>query len=923
MSSVLSSYFERFVAPGESNYYSHLSMMDQKKYRFEQNQLDEMWSTYCDALHSDPDMVSSILERSMDYTTLRGDFDMKIKKSDMEKLKLTNTNRFYEMEEVRAVIKMFFDVIQKTVKGVREEQLYCFLMEKEKPYEDGDNMKSGFHVEFPFILLSKADQNVIVFPKLVQSYEDLDIFTRFGDYQQHFFDTKVVNNAWLLYGSKKTKTSQSYRVTHIYNKNIKEVTLEHVMENRVVYNCNEEDMKLENEFSYHLPRILSISHHGKKKYISRAIPSDMNSQKSKFKKLNALEKLSIERAVPANPEERLKEVRELMPFLNDSRATDYLSWMKVGWILHTIGEGSQDALQIWIDFSRRTTSGNFSESVCIYEWGKMSVSDSEKNATIGTIRFWAKEDDPEGYGKYCKSKSRNVVLQSIDKNGTLTPYAAATALYHQYKNDFIYTDAKQWFYFSGHKWNMTTEGIELRKRICDLISPIQEEVDKIRAKIRQIDEDIRDKEEQPQNYDEGGGGDVSEKQKTTFDKKRLALIREKNQLEETGKKDKIIKECRELFFDKDFENKVDTNVYLLGFTNGVLDLQNKVFRDGRPDDFITLSTTYEFREYEDNAVEMKNVDDYLLRVFPDPEIRNYFLDQCCMYLRGGNLQKKVTIWSGAGDNSKSVTIDLIQNILGQYAIEFPTSMLTEKRSQSSAAAPELVRSRGRRFAVIQEPNETDTINIGLLKELSGNDRITTRALYKDQVEFKPQFKLSIICNKLPRIPCDDSATWNRLRVIPFESKFVDIKDCPATFEEQFVVKQFPKDPIFSEKLPKMKQAFMYKLFLRYKHAERFGMQAGEPEKVMMATRKYRSANDVFMNFLCDQLVEDPESLGIMLADLYDQFKNWFKNSYSGKYVAPKHELKEYLSVKYKKHFVINRLVGFRYRTEQDDEEKSE
>lgn len=920
MASELSSYFERFVAPGESQYYSHLSMMDQKKYRFEQSQLDDMWETYCSALCADPEMVSSILERSMDYTTLRGDFDMKIKKSDMEKLKLSADRPFYALEEVKAVVKMFFDVIGQTVKGVREEQLFCFLTEKDRPYEDGDNMKSGFHLEFPFILLSKADQNVIVFPKLSRSFNDLDIFMRFGEYQEHFFDTKVVNNAWLLYGSKKTKASGSYRVSRIFNKAGKEVSLAQVMENRVIYSCDEEELKMDNPVEYYLPRILSISHHGKKKYILRAIPSDLVAQKSKFKKLNPVEKLAIERAVPINPEERLKEVRELLPFLSEARSTDYLSWMKVGWILNNLGEGSQDALQLWIDFSKRTTAGNFSESVCIYEWGKMIVSDSERNATIGTIRFWAKEDDPDGYGKYCKSKSRNVVLQSIDKNGTLTPYAAATALYHQYKNDFIYTDARQWFYFSGHKWNMTAEGIELRKRICDLISPIQEEIDKIRSRIRQMDEEIRDREEQPQNYEEVGGGDVSEKQKATLDKKRLALIREKNLLEETGKKDKIIKECRELFFDKDFENKVDTNVYLLGFTNGVLDLQAKVFRDGRPDDFVTLTTGYEFREYDENAIEMKSVEDYLLRVFPDADIRSYFLDQCCMYLRGGNLQKKVTIWSGAGDNSKSITIDLIQNILGQYAIEFPTSMLTEKRAQSSAAAPELVRSRGRRFAVIQEPNETDTINIGLLKELSGNDRITTRALYKDQVEFKPQFKLSIICNKLPRIPCDDAATWNRLRVIPFESKFVDINDCPKSFEEQFSAKMFPKDPIFSEKLPRMKQAFMYMLFLRYKHAERYGMNSGEPEKVMMATRKYRSANDVFMNFLCDQLVEDPEALGIMLSDLYDQFKNWFKNSYSGKYVAPKHELKEYLTIKYKKHFVINRLVGFRYRTEQDDEE---
>jgi P4 family phage/plasmid primase-like protien len=523
------------------------------------------------------------------------------------------------------------------------------------------------------------------------------------------------------------------------------------------------------------------------------------------------------------------------------------------------------------------------------------------------------------YLKYCKSKSRNVVLTSIDKNGTLTPYCAAQALYYQHKNHFVYTDSRLWFHYENHKWNMTSEGIELRKRICDLIQPIQEEIDKIRTKIRNIDEQIRDKEESNQYVE---GNDLDEKTKGTLDKKRLALIKEKNRLEDTGVKDKILKECRELFFDKEFENKLDTDVYTLGFTNGVLDLKTKAFREGRPDDFISLSTNYEFREFEDSDMEMKMVDDYINKVFPDHDIRTYFLDQCCMYLRGGNISKKVTIWSGCGDNSKSVTIELIQNILGQYAIEFPTSMLTEKRSQSSAAAPELVRSRGRRFAVIQEPNESDMINVGLLKELSGNDRITTRALYKDQVEFRPLFKLSIICNKLPRIPSDDTATWNRLRVIPFESRFIDVKDCPKSLDEQFAAKTFPKDPIFSEKLPKMKQAFMYKLYQRYIHAERHGMVPGEPEKVLMATRKYRSANDVFMNFLSDQLIEDPESLGVMLPDLYEQFKTWFKSNYSGKFVSPRHELKDYLANRYRKHFVINRLVGYRYRTEEDDEADS-
>jgi P4 family phage/plasmid primase-like protien len=283
--------------------------------------------------------------------------------------------------------------------------------------------------------------------------------------------------------------------------------------------------------------------------------------------------------------------------------------------------------------------------------------------------------------------------------------------------------------------------------------------------------------------------------------------------------------------------------------------------------------------------------------------------------------KKVNILANSqGNNSKSICIELIQNALGQYAVELPTTVLTQKAAQSSQATPEIMRTKGRRFCVVQEPGPRDSVNMGMLKLLSGNDKISGRDLYKGQTEFRPQFKISIICNKLPRVEQDDMATWSRLRVIPFESRFINPKECAPTFEEQLRRKEFPVDPLFSAKLPNMKYAFMYKLYKRFLEAEKKGFPINEPEKVICETKKYRSANDVYANFLSDQLIVDPEANGIMMNDLYDNFKIWYKANYTTSYIPPKHEMKEYLSSRYQKFFIVNRIIGFRYRREEDDEE---
>ena len=74
---------------------------------------------------------------------------------------------------------------------------------------------------------------------------------------------------------------------------------------------------------------------------------------------------------------------------------------------------------------------------------------------------------------------------------------------------------------------------------------------------------------------------------------------------------------------------------------------------------------------------------------------------------------------------------LFEKMLGEYSIKLPTSLITGKRTQSSAASPELVRAgNGVRWVVLQEPDQKDFLNIGVLKELSGNDTFYARGLFK-------------------------------------------------------------------------------------------------------------------------------------------------------------------------------------------------
>ena len=251
-------------------------------------------------------------------------------------------------------------------------------------------------------------------------------------------------------------------------------------------------------------------------------------------------------------------------------------------------------------------------------------------------------------------------------------------------------------------------------------------------------------------------------------------------------------------------------------------------------------------------------------------------------------------------NGKSKALELYQKAFGEYCCTLPIALLTQKRGASSSASPELARARTKRFACLQEPGENERLNIGLMKEMTGGDKLYARGLYKEGGDFKPQFKMLLTCNHLPLVPSDDGGTWRRIRVVRFESRFCDHPD-PSKPNE------FPMDTNLSTKFDDWKEPFMSLLIEYYKKI--MTQKTKEPEEVMECTREYQRRNDIIMDFL-DNSVEKSENGFLSVTDAFVEFKNWLKEEGVMDRTMRKGDFQNYIEKKYGKAVKKKMLKGW-------------
>lgn len=852
------SYMER--VPKE--YASHVNMIAPNKgtYNISYKNIDIFWDKYsADIMLQSKvnEYIYGIAEKPQQYMPVIVDIDLKTLAYDSEgNILYKEGDNLYTLEQVKILIKIYQAVLKGLIRDIKQDDLDCIFLSKNskyRKYAENIYIKHGFHLHFPKIFLNKDDQKVFLLSRVKMLIENKckDLFKNIGiENASKIIDEGIYNLYIMLYGSKKEPEMEPYIVDKIFNYNQEEITLRKSLENYPIFYQNGKRILFENDITFYLPRILSIIP-GNREIYNISIDHQLRIVRNPKpqKKRREYDEIEFNEAV--------SQIRDLIKLLDPERADIYLEWMHVGWAIFNITEGEDIGLELWKEFSQ--LSEKYCEDRCNYEWDNME----KKNITIGTLKYWASKDNPKEYTAFIKKSASDYIKEKLrgnDFHGEMSKI-----LHNLYGSQFICASIinknTSWYYYNNHHWERIDSGVDLWKRISGEFKFLVEQVKENEAKLLAEERDD------------------------------MAKIRYTNRIKNLDKiigkllngtfKERLMKDAAYYFYDKNFLRKLDDNPYLVPFKNGIYDVSTHTFRPGKPEDYVSKTLPIDYKEFTETDERFLEVIDFFEKVFPDEELRHYVLsEQLSELFIGGNRKKLVFMWTGCGDNSKSVTQLIIEKLLGDgYAVKIPTTVMTSKKPLSGTPWPELARAgNGVRWAAFEESDKNEKINIGILKGLSGNDSIFVRDLFergKDTREMIPMFKVVWIANKLPIIDSSDKATRNRIRVIPFESIFS--KDAPEDPEEQRKTKCFPIDHDFSRKIPSLLEPMAYYLITYNKFHKK---EAREPDKVLEATKHYMDDNDFISMFIEETFTRDENGI-IMMEDIYRMYKLWHKDNMAG------------------------------------------
>lgn len=306
-------------------------------------------------------------------------------------------------------------------------------------------------------------------------------------------------------------------------------------------------------------------------------------------------------------------------------------------------------------------------------------------------------------------------------------------------------------------------------------------------------------------------------------------------------------------------NDLNLDLYAINTKSGTLRFV-PVYREERiewkirldphdPRDYITKLAPVHF----DPEARAPEFDRFFKHIMPDVELRRFLQRYFGYCLLGLTIEQCLLFFYGAGRNGKSTLVDLVVDVLGDYAVSLSIdSFAGDSRKGGGEATPDLARLPGARMVSASEPEMGVRLKDALIKTLTGGDKISVRRLHQDFFELIPQFKIVLQGNHKPIITDDSDGIWRRVMLIFFEI-------------------QVAKDQVDPELPKKLRReadgvfAWMVAGALDY-----LTMGLRPPEKVLAATEEYRQESDplgAFIRGAClvtgrEEDSETPENLHI-------------------------------------------------------------
>lgn len=299
-------------------------------------------------------------------------------------------------------------------------------------------------------------------------------------------------------------------------------------------------------------------------------------------------------------------------------------------------------------------------------------------------------------------------------------------------------------------------------------------------------------------------------------------------------------------------SEMDADPYKLNVANGTLDLLTGELLPHDPNHRITKVAAAAY----DPEADSSEWEAFLARVLPDADVREFLSRFVGLSLLGVVREHILGIATGTGANGKGTFYGAVSHALGDYSHTAESDLFMTVKTNANAASPAVLGLRGTRFVVCSETEEGQSLAAALVKNLTGGDLVTARALHKMPVTFKPSHTALMVTNFLPKAKGNDPALWRRICVIPFD----------------VVIPEAERDPELPELLEKSADAILGWAMRGLR--DYFANKLRPPAAVRVATDRYKADSNAVERYLKARVDTSNPDVRELKTKLWNEWKRW-------------------------------------------------
>jgi len=303
--------------------------------------------------------------------------------------------------------------------------------------------------------------------------------------------------------------------------------------------------------------------------------------------------------------------------------------------------------------------------------------------------------------------------------------------------------------------------------------------------------------------------------------------------------------------DSDF----DSNPHLINVLNGTLNLKTGKLHEHSRDDRITMLADVEYVPGFRSTIWDRFIRDICTH---NRELMEYMQRAVGYALTGYTSAQCMFILYGEGANGKSTLVEAVRATLGDYAKSAdPNTLMAQSGTR---IRNDIARLRGSRFLSATESSSHGKLDETMIKQLTGNDVVPARFLYRETFELRPTWKIFLSTNHKPTLEGVDYAIWRRIRLVPFE----------ATFKGPTM------DRNLLSKILMEKEAVLVWALAGCRKWMVEGIET--PDKIRRATAAYRAEMDIVGEFIDESCYRHQEAT-VKVADLYEVYMRWCRGNH--------------------------------------------